>query len=780
MQVGDGLVAFRDRSTPDAGGWEGSGVGHSTEGPPEALSGFCERLRRLQRASGITQRNLARAVGVSEQQLSDILNGKIQRLPPWPRVRAMVEACRNHAVANARSLPPDLVSADAWRSRYFDLEQDLDVSGRTPVRSRATSLRGFLAQGREQPARVSTVGQVPQRLVAAWDAIDLGVHRAIDTGDAFPVLPLYLQRAHDNKIRQLLERADRPVMVLLVGGSSTGKTRACFEAATQCLRDWWLVKPTNAVELIESLAGRRVGTGTVVWLNETQNYLDGPEGASAAVVLRRVLTGGSEPLVVLGSMWPHFWLKLTTRPDRDQPDPHAQARELLEVTSVHKVDVPDDFSSITECERARLNELISRDGRLSIAVRAAAQSQKVTQVLAGGVELVDRYEHTMDSWSKVILTAAMDAQRLGHRSVLPPDLLEQAAPGYLGPGERAVTDDWFAVAVDKTTEQVRGIRALDPVRIKPGIGRADGYELHDYLAQYGRKALAGELPPTATWDALVNCSTDSDDRVRLGESAQMGFLYWHALGFWAPAASAGNFAAFWKLVRWLRGREPKGPSMKYYKGAQRWAHETGHEGELFFTAHSAWLRWAADGGHVKAMMETFTIGQLSVLLRPLAEAGNAEAMRELARMLYFIEEKNNPVCQGSDLETLSMRRRAPLFSNGEIRLWRRRAAEAGDVIAMRELARDLRLMGTREESLAWALRAVEAGDIETMTERADWSREDALDWLRMCAETGFPPAFRGVCGAPRIRRTVGRRTHVVATGRRSRLGFRDVPDGKSA
>ncbi len=121
----------------------------SAESAPEPLSGFCDRLRRLKRTSGITQRALARTVGVSEQQLSDILNGKIRRLPPWPRVQAMVEACRDHAAANARSLPPDIASADAWRSRYFDLEQDLDVSARTPIRSRSTPLHGYLAQMRD-------------------------------------------------------------------------------------------------------------------------------------------------------------------------------------------------------------------------------------------------------------------------------------------------------------------------------------------------------------------------------------------------------------------------------------------------------------------------------------------------------------------------------------------------------------------------------------------------------------------------------------------------------
>lgn len=106
-------------------------MGEAAGSVPEALAAFCERLRRLQRASGITQQDLASQVGVSPQQMADTLNGKIRRLPPWDRVRAIVEACRARAEANGRDLPPDLAGA-TWQSRYFDLEQDLDPSRHDP------------------------------------------------------------------------------------------------------------------------------------------------------------------------------------------------------------------------------------------------------------------------------------------------------------------------------------------------------------------------------------------------------------------------------------------------------------------------------------------------------------------------------------------------------------------------------------------------------------------------------------------------------------------------
>lgn len=64
-------------------------------------------------------------------------------------------------------------------------------------------------------------------------------------------------------------------MVVLVGTSSTGKTRACWEAV-QPLADkgWRLWHPfdlTRADAALEDLK-KRVQPRTVVWLNEAQHY----------------------------------------------------------------------------------------------------------------------------------------------------------------------------------------------------------------------------------------------------------------------------------------------------------------------------------------------------------------------------------------------------------------------------------------------------------------------------------------------------------------------------
>jgi hypothetical protein len=115
--------------------------------------------------------------------------------------------------------------------------------------------------------------------------------------------------------------------VLLVGGSSVGKTRSAYEAIHDRLPDWWLLLPRaepgvpDLRELAEAPAPR-----TVVWLDELQRYL-GPHGLTADTV-RRLLTA-DPPILLIGTLWPRRYEEYRRRPADGQPDPHAEARTLL-------------------------------------------------------------------------------------------------------------------------------------------------------------------------------------------------------------------------------------------------------------------------------------------------------------------------------------------------------------------------------------------------------------------------------------------------------------------
>src|SRR5439155_14613501 len=94
--------------------------------------------------------------------------------------------------------------------------------------------------------------------------------------------------------------AERGGFVLLVGGSSVGKTRALFEAVRAVLPEWWLVRPdpgdTDAVRVLAAAPTPR----TVVWLDELQNYLAAPGGMPAGLARGLVAAG----MVLVATLWP--------------------------------------------------------------------------------------------------------------------------------------------------------------------------------------------------------------------------------------------------------------------------------------------------------------------------------------------------------------------------------------------------------------------------------------------------------------------------------------------
>jgi hypothetical protein len=83
--------------------------------------------------------------------------------------------------------------------------------------------------------------------VAQWDVRRLGVHAAISVaGVADEVPPEYVPRDVDGGefgVRARVEAAARRGgFVLLVGGSSVGKTRCAAQAVAALLPSWWLVR----------------------------------------------------------------------------------------------------------------------------------------------------------------------------------------------------------------------------------------------------------------------------------------------------------------------------------------------------------------------------------------------------------------------------------------------------------------------------------------------------------------------------------------------------------
>ncbi|GAB3002500.1 tetratricopeptide repeat protein [Saccharothrix stipae] len=370
------------------------------------------------------------------------------------------------------------------------------------------------------------VAPSPARPITGWHPFDLDVHRAVTVnGAGLPDLPAYLPREHDRALAETLA-AKRTAMVVLTGESSTGKTRALYEAVTAELGMWPLLYPRTAEDLLHVLA-TGVDPGTVLWLNETQNHLLDTHGERAAAALRTLLELPG-PFVVVGTLWPQYWSTLT---GPNQP----QARDLLH----HRVTRIRVARRFTAAQMAAA----PTDPRLAKAL-ATAHNGEVVQAIAGGPAVVERYDHPdipEDRYATAILTAALDARRLGHHALLTTALLTAAAPGYLSDDDRMnAPETWFEIGLRTAAATRLGVAALIPKRLDPGVGPPDGYHLHDYLDQHGRSTRRRALTPDSLWDAILSHTQDTEDRFRLARNAYHRLRYRHADPLYREAAVTGS------------------------------------------------------------------------------------------------------------------------------------------------------------------------------------------------------------------------------------------------
>lgn len=356
----------------------------------------------------------------------------------------------------------------------------------------------------------------------------LGVHpTAILPGarSADP-LPGYVVRDYDQRLRTQLCRASKNGgLVVVVGGSSTGKSRSLFEAVRELLDGWriLLADDANAVREATPVLPAR----TVVWLDDTPavRYL-APGGLTrndlSALVDSSRDTG---PIVVVSMLWPGAYQRLNAVPQSSENpsgrhgDPWFHAREALALAGQPPLLVPDDFS---QSERKRLAAIAAARHDQRLAGALVDDHYGVTQHLAGAPELIGHWKHgaVAHPYGAALITTAVDLRRLGIRQPLTASLLAATLPAYLTGEQRAEAPaTWFDDALAYATSPLRGgVRALYPL---PGleIGTTSGYEVADYLQQFGALDRHYTIVPAMLWDVIAANITDLDDMARLAHSA---------------------------------------------------------------------------------------------------------------------------------------------------------------------------------------------------------------------------------------------------------------------
>jgi tetratricopeptide (TPR) repeat protein len=641
---------------------------------------------------------------------------------------------------------------------------------------------------RDQQARSIPTGATPplgRPVHELTDPFALEVHRAIDAPGrirALPRLPVYIQRKHDRKLQAVVKHAasGRSISAMLVGGSSTGKTRSCWEAVQALPTDWRLwhpIDPSRPEAAAEALPAVR--PKTVIWLNEAQHYLLTPAsglGERVAAGLRELLRDpGRGPVLLLGTIWPEYWDILTISPDPEQQeDPHAQARALLTGTDIP---VPDAF---TGSDLRAVQAAANADPRLAEAA-VHAEDGRITQFLAGAPALLERYRNAPAA-AKALLEASMDVRRLGHGLYLPHALLAAAAPGYLTDQQwDALGDDWLGQALAYCAKPSRGARGpLTRVRPRPGqpATAQPRYRLADYLEQTGRTLRRTSLGPAALWDALVE-HADEQDLVQIAHEAERRSLYRHAFQLYQRAAEAGDSHAMWEAATLLE----RAGRIEEAIGLYQRAADAGDPDALGRVAQrleeAGRIDEAIDLYQRAASADEYSFG-------PSPKVKAVELLEESGRVEEAIDWLKTRAAETGDSFDLSEATRL-LKAAGRVDEaidWlETRAIGSGKPEALSHAAGLLEAAGRIDEAIGLYQRAAEAGDSHSLgqavelLERAG-RRDQAIDWSQARAEAGdlqaFGHAARLLEEAGHLNKAIGQYERAAEAGSRDALGLAAV------
>lgn len=383
----------------------------------------------------------------------------------------------------------------------------------------------ILSRRTARSARSDVIGELKPS-----DALRLEVHPAVDADGGSGVLaelPPYIGRPEgvDGHLRRMVgQSATGSRLVLVVGGSSTGKTRACWEAVRAELSSWRIVHPLSPdrpAALLRALQDDVLEPRTVLWLNEAQLYVLAKDYmAQVASALQDLLTDSRRgPVLVLGTMWPTYWNHLVDDPaEEDELDDGMGAVRQLANLAV-TVTMPAAFHAR---ELADAAAVVASDPRLRLA-RSRATSGHITQFLAGAPDLVRRYEQS-DGAARAILHAAMDARRCGHGPLLTEEFLRTAAEGYIDEAAWHTLDEsWFISSLAELLKPRRRLPGpLTRYRPRPGEPSPGSplYQLADILHEKGRTARKRKPPASSLWAAAATHSRTDADMRELAEAAR--------------------------------------------------------------------------------------------------------------------------------------------------------------------------------------------------------------------------------------------------------------------
>jgi hypothetical protein len=188
-------------------------------------------------------------------------------------------------------------------------------------------------------------------LVSGWEALKAGAHKA-RPGEGGGKVPPYVTRDVDEALR---ERVADGGLILVVGDSTAGKTRAAFEAVRAVLPGHRVLAPPVGASLVPAPdAVERAGSPCVVWLDDLERYL-GPDGLEPDVLDDFVRL--HVPVVATMRLKPYE----TFSTDRDS-GVGSQVLRLAEVVDLDRLWSERELARAEECDDSRIVDAVAHHG----------------------------------------------------------------------------------------------------------------------------------------------------------------------------------------------------------------------------------------------------------------------------------------------------------------------------------------------------------------------------------------------------------------------------------
>ncbi|MFJ9554212.1 tetratricopeptide repeat protein [Nocardiopsis sp. NPDC101807] len=297
-------------------------------------------------------------------------------------------------------------------------------------------------------------------------------------------VPAYVPRDFDAALDRAILAGG---LVVLEGESVSGKTRSAYEAIRRTVPDRRLVVPSDEQSLTAIADLPTAPRNSVVWLDGVDRYL--AAGTLDEGVLDRLCPPGRSDVCIVAT--------LDSRVRGDFPEQSAPAvTRILEDRAEHFF--VERRLTGAEVERARE---LAGDRRIFQALAAQAEGGFAADI-SGAHTTLRRWRsavHGHEVRAGAVISAAVDARRLGYRDPLPRGLLEDLHRHYLAPNvHHDPGTSTFDEALRWAADPAGGATAC--------LSRVDEgtYEPFHHLVSHALRETDGAEVPEVVWTLVAH------------------------------------------------------------------------------------------------------------------------------------------------------------------------------------------------------------------------------------------------------------------------------------